>query len=219
MSVSRRSARACPPESVVMLYRALLLLVVALVTTSQAQEDLCVGHEYAETHCARPPAYNSVSILSDCVLRCTADGECCSQGNYKMEGHACAAAPPTLTFTHPAWRAARIRHSGSGSGSSSRHPLGTPPNPVQGAAGEVAGELDGQHHARLFALLAGMSARRSARRSRHAKSCERLGVACLADAPPFAPGAVAACRAGNDSHRPAVDRIARAVCTSACLGR
>ena len=127
--------------------------------------------------------------------------------------------PPTLTFTHPAWRAARIRHSGSGSGSSSRHPLGTPPNPVQGAAGEVAGELDGQHHARLFALLAGMSARRSARRSRHAKSCERLGVACLADAPPFAPGAVAACRAGNDSHRPAVDRIARAVCTSACLGR
>ena len=74
-----------------MLYRALLLVAV-LFATSQAQEDLCVGHDYAETNCARPPACTAVSILADCVLRCTADGECCAQGNYKKEGHACAPA-------------------------------------------------------------------------------------------------------------------------------
>ena len=75
-----------------MVYRALFMLV-ALLSTAQAQEDPCVGHDYAEAHCARPSACTAdLYFRLTCFFARAADGECCAQGNYKKEGHACAAA-------------------------------------------------------------------------------------------------------------------------------
>ena len=49
-SCRERHASALPP----MLYRV-LFMVVALLAATQAQEDPCLGEDYAEAHCARPP--------------------------------------------------------------------------------------------------------------------------------------------------------------------
>ena len=46
-----------------MLYRA-LFMVVALLATAQAQEDPCVDHDFAEAHCARPPACTARACAS-----------------------------------------------------------------------------------------------------------------------------------------------------------
>ena len=84
-----------------MVYRALFMLV-ALLSTAQAQEDPCVGHDYAEAHCARPSACTAdLYFRLTCFFARAADGECCAQGNYKKEGHACAAA---LVPAYPAPR-------------------------------------------------------------------------------------------------------------------
>ena len=79
-------------ETRIMVYRALFMLV-ALLSTAQAQEDPCVGHDYAEAHCARPSACTAdLYFRLTCFFARAADGECCAQGNYKKEGHTCAAA-------------------------------------------------------------------------------------------------------------------------------
>ena len=67
--------RAFPPRGVVantthardrqaaMLYRV-LFMVVALLAATQAQEDPCLGEDYAEAHCARPPACTAWTLAS-----------------------------------------------------------------------------------------------------------------------------------------------------------
>ena len=52
-----RNARAA------MLYRV-LFMVVALLAATQAQEDPCLGEDYAEAHCARPPACTAWTLAS-----------------------------------------------------------------------------------------------------------------------------------------------------------
>ena len=66
MAVSRSSISIAPGTQTStggMLYRA-LFMVVALLATAQAQEDPCVGHDYAEAHCARLPACTSRAFAS-----------------------------------------------------------------------------------------------------------------------------------------------------------
>jgi len=46
-----------------MLYRV-LFMVVALLAATQAQEDPCLGEDYAEAHCARPPACTAWTLAS-----------------------------------------------------------------------------------------------------------------------------------------------------------
>ena len=46
-----------------MLYRV-LFMVVALLAATQAQEDPCLGEDYAEAHCARQPACTAWTLAS-----------------------------------------------------------------------------------------------------------------------------------------------------------
>ena len=58
-------ARGCFRErrAAAMLYRV-LFTVVALLAATQAQEDPCLGEDYAEAHCARLPACTAWTLAS-----------------------------------------------------------------------------------------------------------------------------------------------------------
>ena len=58
-----RSLAPAADQADTMLYRA-LFMVVALLATAQAQEDPCVDHDFAEAHCARPPACTARGFAS-----------------------------------------------------------------------------------------------------------------------------------------------------------
>ena len=46
------------------LFGYVLFMVVALLAATQAQEDPCLGEDYAEAHCARPPACTAWTLAS-----------------------------------------------------------------------------------------------------------------------------------------------------------
>ena len=77
------------------LYRLLLALIAffALFAVTAAEDtgsDPCLAEDYAEQNCARAcraRARERALACTDARLSLPADGTCCAQGGYKLEGH------------------------------------------------------------------------------------------------------------------------------------
>ena len=76
-----------------MLARLLFAVFAVLaVSVSAADPDPCLAEDYAEANCARSPcsAHPSITCWHAHMHRpAFADGTCCAQGGYKLEGHGC----------------------------------------------------------------------------------------------------------------------------------
>jgi hypothetical protein len=69
-----------------MLYRIMFLLFV--VGAAGQAADPCLAEDYAEANCARAIAPIESRLLVTVARSCgSADGTCCAQGGYKLEGH------------------------------------------------------------------------------------------------------------------------------------
>ena len=75
------------------LHRLLFVLLSALaishVSGAQDAPDPCLAEDYAEANCARAHTRRNclISSLTHPCIFSLADGTCCAQGGYKLEGH------------------------------------------------------------------------------------------------------------------------------------